>query len=298
MNVIIVLLILYLGARWDPNWRAPGGISQLHLLLAAFPPYREESGTYRALLKSALEDALNPAIEDDRGRNSLFILCEAMASVPSDQSPDSSRLVTLLVEQGNSMNPYFGVGGSDKTGRSIFDIEETVSNSCLSNSRMILMQANQRVKDHAANANASQIRSSTTGAPRMNSMVSRSSSYDWDAVDYYAHNPNTNRVPSAVIASSGSMIGGRHYNNPAVSKSRSIETFPNQHHVLHQNHYPAVNNRVTNNHKASGYFDDIEDDDEYRSEYQRGEVLSSRSAPASASTTVPVYSPVAMMRRK
>ncbi len=256
-------------------------------MLAAFPPYREESGTYRALLKSALEDGLNPAVEDDRGRNSIFLLCEAMASVPSDQSPDSSRLISLLIEQGNNMNPYFGIGGSDKTGRTIFDIEESTSNSCLANSRMILMQGNARAKD-IANANNMQIRSSN-GAPRMNSVVSRSSSYDWDAAEYYSNNQNITRIPSGVIASTIASNGTRFYNGGVNGKSRSVDNH------VHNNHSQTGRSKSQ---KSNDYFDDIDDDDDYRSEFNRNEGISTRSAPASSSTAVPVYSPIAVMRRK
>eukprot|EP01034_Spumella_vulgaris_P021576 gene21576-27614_t len=125
------------GAHWDSAWRTPRGCSQLHLFLAAFPPTREDSSMYRALLKSALEHGVNPAVEDDRGRNALFVLCEQMCLIASDVSPDAARLMHIVLDACGAS----GVGGSDRTGRTVFDIEERVPHSCLSACRQILLDS-------------------------------------------------------------------------------------------------------------------------------------------------------------
>lgn len=139
-------LLIERGAHWDNTWRSPNGCSQLHLLLSAFPPSREDSATYRAVLKSALDFGLSPALEDDRGRNALFVLCEQMAMTPSETAPDAPRLIHLLVDS----HPQHGIGGSDRTGRTIFDIVETVSHSCLHACKALLVQATATTARHSS----------------------------------------------------------------------------------------------------------------------------------------------------
>jgi hypothetical protein len=130
-------MLIKSGAHWDSAWRTPRGCTQLHLFLAAFPPTREDSSMYRALLKSALEHGVNPAMEDDRGRNALFVLCEQMCLIASDVCPDAPRLMHIVLDACGAN----GVGGSDRTGRTVFDIEERVPHSCLSSCRQILLDS-------------------------------------------------------------------------------------------------------------------------------------------------------------
>jgi hypothetical protein len=124
-------------------------------LLAAFPPPKEDSAVYRKLLRSALDSGLAAGAEDDRGRNTLFVLCEQMASVGSDVCGDAPRLVHMLLSGGAGA----GAGSAqqvatlarkvsnsaDRTGRTVFDIAERVENSCLSACLPVLRDASQGV---------------------------------------------------------------------------------------------------------------------------------------------------------
>ena len=40
-------VLVRMGARWDSHWRTSSGASQLHLLLAAFPPAKDDGKIYR-----------------------------------------------------------------------------------------------------------------------------------------------------------------------------------------------------------------------------------------------------------
>jgi hypothetical protein len=76
-------------------------------------------------------------VEDDRGRNALFVLCEQMCLIASDVCPDAPRLMHIVLDACGAS----GVGGSDRTGRTVFDIEERVPHSCLSACRQILLDS-------------------------------------------------------------------------------------------------------------------------------------------------------------
>jgi hypothetical protein len=143
------------GAHWDTNWQTNKGCTQLHLFLAAFPPSKEDSAVYRKLLRSALDSGMAAGAEEDRGRNTLFVLCEQMASVGSDVCGDAPRLVHMLLSGGAGA----GAGSAqqvatlarkvsnsaDRTGRTVFDIVERVENSCLSACLPVLRDASQGV---------------------------------------------------------------------------------------------------------------------------------------------------------
>jgi hypothetical protein len=162
-------LLVKCGGSWDGSWRSPHGCTQLHLLLSSFPPSRDESAIFRNLVKSALDSGLSVSVEDSRGRSPLFILCEQLATTPSDQAPDATRLVHMLIDVGHE------IGGSDRTGRTIFDIVETVPHSCLHACKSILTQA--------------------TNGSKSNKLASGNSKIDWEK-------SSISRVPSAVIANS------------------------------------------------------------------------------------------------
>jgi hypothetical protein len=132
------------GARWDSNWRTTRGCSLLHLFLAAFPPARDDTNVYRSLLKDAIErGGLSTSAEDDQGRNPLFVFCEQLASTPNEQCPDANRLVYLLLDSATTgrNGGSAAVGGSDRTGRTVFDIADKVASSCLASCRQILLDA-------------------------------------------------------------------------------------------------------------------------------------------------------------
>ena len=133
------------------NWQTNKGCNQLHLFLSAFPPSRDDTSTYRKLLKSALENGLEVGAEEERGRNALFVLCEQMATVGSDACPDAPRLVHMLL---GGVNPAHGSVGSaarrlvnaaDRTGRTVFDIADRADHSCLAACRHVLRDASQGV---------------------------------------------------------------------------------------------------------------------------------------------------------
>jgi sulfur carrier protein ThiS len=144
------------GGKWESSWKSSqNGCNQLHLLMASFPPSKEDSSTYRSLLKNALESSVNPCVEDDRGRNALFILCEQMAVTPNEYVPDCTRLVHYLLDAMTFPNTNVhsnanerGVAGSDRTGRTIFDLKETVNHSCLSACKSILLKATAKIQQN------------------------------------------------------------------------------------------------------------------------------------------------------
>jgi hypothetical protein len=140
------------GARWDANWQTNKGCTQLHLLLAAFPPSRDDGATYRKLVKHCLEAGLEVSAQEERGRSALFVLCEQMATVGGDTCPDAPRLVHLLLTGANggssSSSARKTVNTADRTGRTVFDIVERADHSCLAACRAVLRDASQGVLHH------------------------------------------------------------------------------------------------------------------------------------------------------
>lgn len=160
MLILICMYTFFAGAHWEINWQTNKGCNQLHLLLAAFPPSRDDSATYRKLLKSALESGLEVGAEEERGRNSLFILCEQMSTVGSESCPDAPRLVHMLLggaHPGHTSTVSTArkiVNSADRTGRTVFDIVERADHSCLAACRQVLRDASQGVL-HLDSANYS-----------------------------------------------------------------------------------------------------------------------------------------------
>jgi hypothetical protein len=60
------------------------GQTQLYLLLSSFvsSPQQADIDAYCFVLASALNAGQNPALEDRKGRNALFVLCDRMAQIP------------------------------------------------------------------------------------------------------------------------------------------------------------------------------------------------------------------------
>jgi len=169
---IIGAVYCYLGGRLDPTWRSPNGSAQLHFLLAAFPPSREDNNCYRQLVKIALDQGCNVWAEDDQGRNALFLLCEQMALTPIDVCPDAARYVQMLVDQ---QPPYGsnGLGASDRSGRTIFHlIERAGVSSCLQSCKSLLFSSLPISTGNGGNVN--------NGGN--NQQRSRVSSYSYDEV--------------------------------------------------------------------------------------------------------------------
>lgn len=133
------------GSVWDPSWRSStesggGESSQLHLLLSAFPPHRDDVAAYKQLLKSALEHGLSPSAKDGAGRTAAFVLFERMASTPTLACPESARIVQLLLQVGGVAFAAAVSNGADRLGRSVLDIEDLVPHSCLAAVRPLLME--------------------------------------------------------------------------------------------------------------------------------------------------------------
>lgn len=155
------------------NWQTNKGCNQLHLLLAAFPPSRDDANTYRKLVRSCLEAGLDVGAQEERGRSALFVLCEQMATVPGESAPDAPRLVHMLLVGANGHQRASVarkiVSAADRTGRTVFDIVERADHSCLAACRAVLRDASQGVlhhdgSDYGSVTGAAGRRSSTAGS--------------------------------------------------------------------------------------------------------------------------------------
>ena len=138
--VPILHSLLKAGAKWDNMWTSTSKSksTQLHLLLTAFPPPVDQITQYRYLVESALDAGFcNPMLEDGKGRNCVFVFCEAMGRVSFDTYPECQRILASLLSSSKSA----GVGNADRSGRTVFDIKETVSNSCLATCRRLLLNS-------------------------------------------------------------------------------------------------------------------------------------------------------------
>jgi hypothetical protein len=86
------------------------------------------------------ERRMNPLIEDENGRSALFIFCERLSKVNADAYPESVSILKMVLDH----IPGGGIGGADRTGRTIFDIEEDSLSpglSCLKAARQLLVEA-------------------------------------------------------------------------------------------------------------------------------------------------------------
>eukprot|EP01039_Chlorochromonas_danica_P008930 gene8930-9852_t len=169
-----------MGAFWDGTWSSPQQhVTQLHLLLAAYPPLREDSHSYYQLLRQAL-GVIHPGEEDDRGRNGLFIFCEVLAQTTLENTTtttataDCQRILKLLLDQ--MAIQQIPIGGSDRTGRTIFDIAESIPRSALS--------------------------SDAVSPPLSSNIMTASSTAAGGGSGPYHHHHPHHRVSSAVVASS------------------------------------------------------------------------------------------------
>jgi hypothetical protein len=257
-------LLVKSGAYWEASWRSPHGCTQLHLLLAAFPPTREDSAVYRALLKSCLDAGVNPAQEDQKGRNALFVLCEQMAATPADQAPDAPRLIHILIEASSVMTPQqqqYGIGGSDRTGRTIFDIHESVAHSCLHACKSLLVQATSKA---AAVSAASGYR----GIPPSHGSSRSNAGYELEK-------ERVSKVSSAMIAqmtnhnshiqplTSMSLLtvgGANHLRSRSASSGHSGTSSPRLGMTIHSSSGAGV--RASSAAPQRGYFDDVDGDDD------------------------------------
>lgn len=107
-------------------------------------------------------------MEDDKGRSSLFILCEQMAHISSETCPDSNRLMQVVLEATHGT-----LGGSDRSGRTVLDIEEKVTHSCLSACRHLLNSG-------AAGSSGNSSHHHLSNSSRPSSRGAVSASKDWE----------------------------------------------------------------------------------------------------------------------
>lgn len=130
-------LLVSRGAHWSESPVCEKGETQLFLLLSSFPPLREDASAYQFLVRSAIQAGIPLSREDDAGRSGLFVFCERMAAVRRSDFPDVAQLLRILLDA----CPGGGIGASDRTGRTVFDLESSVPNSCLSAVRGMLISA-------------------------------------------------------------------------------------------------------------------------------------------------------------
>ena len=205
------MFIVFSGAHWDVNWQTNKGCNQLHLFLSAFPPSRDDTSTYRKLLKSCLESGLEVGAEEERGRNALFVLCEQMATVGSDACPDAPRLVHMLL---GGVNPTHGsvgnaarrlVNAADRTGRTVFDIADRADHSCLAACRHVLKDASQGILQDDGSKYAS-AQSSSAGIRRGGNLTN-----EWEL--------ERPRSSAALISRVSQLSGAGSSNNLSTSAS-------------------------------------------------------------------------------
>lgn len=137
------------GATWNASMVVQPGHTQLYLLLHAFPPPLEDCQLYRSLLRGALTTpGMHPLREDEQGRSALFVLCEQMAKTPNDKCPVAGDILSSVLQR----VPDGGLGGADRSGRTVFDLEAAAAAergmhdtaSCLQASRHLLVDAGTR----------------------------------------------------------------------------------------------------------------------------------------------------------
>jgi hypothetical protein len=176
------------GATWNSSMQIAKGQTQLYLLLKSFPPPRDDMHTYRSLLAACLascsKENATPLTEDEQGRSALFVLCEQMAGVSQDAYPEASSVLKMVLEYTGG-----GIGGADRRGRTVFDIEDEedeggssvvtgghgggrrVAFSCLRAARQLLVQAGTHKGTHSRVASAA----ATSGAFTTSESASSSS---------------------------------------------------------------------------------------------------------------------------
>lgn len=136
-----VRTLIKAGAHWNSGMVIAPGQTQLYMLLRLFPPPKEDAQQYISLVKGALSTpGMNPLLEDERGQSALFVLCEQMSKVEADKFPYAKEVLGLVLKN----IPSGSIGGSDHSGRTIFDLEDSSSSllagpSCLQATQQLLL---------------------------------------------------------------------------------------------------------------------------------------------------------------
>ena len=221
----------------------------MHLLLASFPPSREDSASYRAVLKRAVDAGLEAfAVESEGGLNALFVLCHQMAIVSSDLCPDAASLVQLIL-RGSSSTASSSytisttarrlVNSIDPSGRTVLDIAEKIEHSCLSACRSLLRDASRGILSSDVSTAAIPTRKSSSSSSR----APDSGGDDWE-MDQYSR-------PS-LLSTSRRLSGDSHRQGETELKQRA--------------HY----GRGTSS-SSSSYFDDDYDPQQQQQHQQAAE---------------------------
>lgn len=206
MNLLLALIIL--GEKWSTSWRQIAtGNSQLHLLLQAFPPPRDQSVAYRTLVVSAIKAGLSPlTLENAKGQSALHLFCIQLGTVTKETFPDAGNVLHALLhacfDQATLNNPANGLK-PDKSGKTILDISESVVNSWLSLSRNLLAQSLSRLSSGDQRGILLEISNSSSYPTTRHSAgedviknVLRSRISSGDTTNRSAHQTNTNNFPT------------------------------------------------------------------------------------------------------
>lgn len=101
----VLNLLLQSGASWSPLWRNDKNNTQLHLLLASFPPTRADILTYYSIVEKAVSafiaiDSSNIMIMNSKGQFPLYVFCERLSFFSYDRYCDGLHdMLQLLISQ-------------------------------------------------------------------------------------------------------------------------------------------------------------------------------------------------------
>jgi hypothetical protein len=137
-------LLVEHGAHWSPKHRhGDHAFNQVHLLLSLFPTSYSSSSTsqedflaYYALLVSLVEKGMcSLSDEDSTGRNAIFILSEKLATISRKHCPEyfPIKVMEYLLKKSD-----YALGGANHRGKTVFDIEDSIEDSCLAACRYLL----------------------------------------------------------------------------------------------------------------------------------------------------------------
>lgn len=110
---------------------------------------------------------MNPVLEDEGGRSALFVFCEQLALASADSYPEATAILKAVLDA----VPGGGIGGADRTGRTIFDVESldnpALPYSCLKACRHLLVDAGAHTTTSGNSSNRPPRPSGNSGANRL-----------------------------------------------------------------------------------------------------------------------------------
>lgn len=179
------------GARWSIEWRNSEGNSCLHLIVGTFPPARDVFTGYCNLLKSCIQVGLSPSTKNFSGRSALHEFCEILSKLAFESHPESSVALKVLLEASTPRT----VSECDRSGRSILDIRDQVSGSCLAAARPLLQVVAQTIPSAADIAVSS--RQSSRFVP---SRGSADAAKQESAISGQLHSSMATKAPKSAVA--------------------------------------------------------------------------------------------------